>query len=68
MPSPAYLFASIVFSTIGLAAFLYGKKQALAPPLMIGVALMLAPYFLPGTVWLCSVSLALLGALYWLRN
>jgi hypothetical protein len=51
MLTPANLFGAILFGTIGLAAFVYGKKQGLAFPMLFGAALMLYPYFVTQT-WL----------------
>lgn len=54
MPTPAVLFASILFGAIGFVAFRYGKKQGLWRPAIIGVVLMVYPYFVPQT-WLLYV-------------
>jgi hypothetical protein len=43
-----------MFGAIGLAVFIYGKKMALWKPMVIGVALMAYPYFVPQT-WLIYV-------------
>jgi hypothetical protein len=51
MPDPASLFASMLFGIIGLAVFVYGKKQLLWRPMMIGVSLMTYPYFV-SQLWL----------------
>jgi hypothetical protein len=57
MPDPASLFASMLFGIIGLAVFVYGKKQVLWRPMAIGVGLMAYPYFV-SQLWL----LYLIGA------
>ena len=61
---PGQLFLSVVTGTIGLALFIYGKKQARWPQMAVGLALMVYPYFLTGTVPIIGVGLAL-GALLW---
>jgi hypothetical protein len=61
---PGQLFLSVVTGTIGLALFIYGKKQARWPQMAVGLALMVYPYFLTGTVPIIAVGLAL-GALLW---
>ena len=64
MPSAAELFAAILFSTIGFAAFVYGKKSTHVGPMVLGVALMVYPYFI-SELWLVYVlGCALCGALY----
>ena len=63
---PTVLFFSIVIGSIGLALFVYGKKQARAPQLSIGLALMLFPYFTSGARPLIVIASALLLALWWM--
>lgn len=63
MPSAAELFAAILFSTIGFAAFVYGKKSMRVGPMVLGAALMVYPYFI-SEVWLlyvlgCALSVGL---------
>jgi len=43
--NPYNLLAGLIFGTIGLGAFSYGKKLELWQPRAIGVALMVYPYF-----------------------
>jgi hypothetical protein len=68
MPAPASLFASMLFGIIGLAAFVYGKKQMLWRPLVIGVALMAYPYFVAKLWWLYLIGAGLCAALYLWRD
>ena len=60
----ASLFASIVFGAIGFGAFLYGKKQALFKPMLLGIFLMVYPYFISNTLLLYGVGIALTAALF----
>src|SRR3990167_840750 len=46
--SMSTLITAIIFSSIGLAYFVYGKKQCQPVPLVIGILLMVYPYFIPG--------------------
>ncbi|MEQ1592112.1 MAG: hypothetical protein ABL892_06950 [Thiobacillaceae bacterium] len=68
MPSPAVLFASILFGVIGLAAFRYGKQHALWQPLVIGIVLMVYPYFVSQTGLLYGIGAALCVGLYAVRE
>jgi hypothetical protein len=61
---PAWLFLSLVTGAIGLALFVYGKKQARWPQMAAGLAFMVYPYFVAGTTALVAVGLVL-GALLW---
>ncbi len=55
-----YLFLGLVFSSMGLGYFIYGKKQALFMPLICGVLLMVYPYFVPGILLMVLVGLLLM--------
>lgn len=68
LPGPGALFAMLLFSVIGLAAFMYGKKAARWRALAIGVALMVYPYFVDATWLIWSIGLALTAALFLLRE
>ena len=62
------LIAGGLFGIIGFAAFIYGKKQKSAKPMIIGLVLMIYPYFIPNTVFLYLVGTALTAALYFWRD
>ena len=51
--SAAELVAGLLFGSIGLVAFVYGKRQAVWRPMFTGLALMVYPYFVadPRAVW-----------------
>jgi hypothetical protein len=61
MPSidNASLLWGVVFGAVGLAYFIYGKKQAMFVPLFCGIGLMVFPYFVSNTVLLLMVGLVL---------
>lgn len=66
--STAGLIGMIIFSCIGFVAFMYGKKNMEIKPTLIGVLLMVYPYFLKGAVALYLVGIALTAALYFWRD
>lgn len=66
--SPAKVIAYIIFGIIGFVAFMYGKKSALFRPAIIGLALMLYPYFFKGVLAIYLVGIALTLALYFWRE
>jgi hypothetical protein len=43
--SAANLIGRTVFGAIGFVAFVYGKRMSLWKPMLIGIALMVYPYF-----------------------
>lgn len=58
------LLVSMFIGSIGLALFLYGKKQARIPQLVAGIVLMAYPYFI-SNLWLMAGIAAALLALLW---
>ena len=62
------LIAGLVFGTIGMVAFMYGKKEKNYRPLSIGIALMVYPMFISNTVWSIVIGIALTAALYFWRE
>ena len=67
MGSEAWLLWGVVFGSIGLAYFVYGKKQQRFVPLLCGIALMVYPYFISNTVLLVAVGLIISAVPYFLR-
>jgi hypothetical protein len=61
---PLDLFLSIIISSFGLVLFVYGKKQTRAPHMVIGLAYMIYPYFVPSTAWLVGIAVALVLVLW----
>lgn len=49
----------VVFGSIGLGFFVYGKKQSAFVPLLSGIALMAYPYFVSNTYLLVSIGIFL---------
>jgi hypothetical protein len=61
---PTLLILSIFPSTVGLALFIYGKKQHRFPQLLCGILLMVYPYFAGTTATLVGGGVLLLAVLY----
>ena len=68
LPSPAYIFGAIVFGIVGWVAFRRGRRQEKPRTLWLGVALMLYPYLVPGTLWLYLLGAALCAGLWFDRG
>jgi len=62
--SVAGFFASFLVSTIGFSVFLYGKKQVRTPPLVIGIVMMVFPYFISAPAFVYGIGGALLAGLW----
>ena len=65
---PAQILACVIFGAIGTGAFFYGKKQASWPTMLIGIGLMLYPYFVTGTWALYGIGIFLTAALFFWRE
>jgi len=63
-----YLFGTILFSAIGMGAFVYGKKSGLWKPVLLGVVLMVYPYIVPETWMMYAVGTALTAGLFVFRD
>ena len=57
----------LLFGSIGLGYFIYGKKQRAAVPLVCGLALMLFPYFVSNVVLLVGIGVLLCAIPYFFR-
>ena len=59
------LFLGVIFSSIGLGYFMYGKKQKMTMPFIVGIVLMIFPYFIENTM-LLSISGIVLSIIPWI--
>ena len=57
----------MLFGSIGLGYFIYGKKQRAVVPLVCGLVLMLFPYFVSNLVLLVVIGAVLCAIPYFLR-
>ena len=60
----ADLSAELIFGAIGMAAFIYGKKQGRMKTILISIAIMAYPYFVSGTLFLYGLGILLTAALF----
>jgi hypothetical protein len=58
------VIAGLFGSGIGFVLLRYGRKMSRLPHLMIGIVLLVAPYFLPGATSILLVTAGLLGLLW----
>jgi multisubunit Na+/H+ antiporter MnhC subunit len=64
--SPAGLAIGILTGAIGVAYFIYGKRQARFVPLLAGLALCVYPYFVDSVPWSLVIGAALAAAPFFL--
>lgn len=63
----AVLLWGLLFGSIGLGYFIYGRKQSASVPLVCGLALMVFPYFVSNVPVLVGIGIALVAVPYFLR-
>lgn len=61
-----FLFASLIWGSVGSGYFIYGKKQASWPPMAAGLLMMVASYFAGSALLMTLICLALAVAVYFL--
>ncbi len=57
----ASLFIGFMAGVVGVAYFVYGKRQVKFMPMLCGVALCAYPYFVDGLGWTIAIGLVLAG-------
>jgi len=62
------IIGGIIFSIIGWYAFWHGKKEKSWRPMVIGIVLMVYPYFVPNALLAFAIGIALTAALYFWRE
>jgi hypothetical protein len=63
-----YWIANILFGIIGWYAFIHGKREKSWRPMVIGIVLMVYPYFVSNTLLTFAIGIALTAALYFWRE
>jgi len=62
-----WLLWGLLFGSIGLGFFIYGRKQRAIVPLLCGLALMIFPYFVSSTLLVVVIGVVLVGIPYFVR-
>lgn len=63
----SWLLWGLLFGSIGLGFFVYGRKQKAAVPMVCGLALMVFPYFISNTIVLVAIGAMLIAIPYFVR-
>jgi hypothetical protein len=67
MMNVSTLMWGIIFGSIGLGFFVYGKKQKAVIPLLSGIGLMVFPYFISNIYILILSGVVLIALPYFIR-
>jgi hypothetical protein len=68
MPTPSNVMAMLVFGLVGFIAFRSGKRENSIPRILIGLSLLIYPYFFSSGLLLWTVGAGLCAALYAFRH
>lgn len=63
----SWLLWGLLFGSMGLGFFVYGKRQKAIVPLVCGLALMIFPYFVSDTIPLVGIGIMLMAVPYFVR-
>jgi predicted membrane protein len=56
----SWIIWGLLFGSIGLGFFIYGRKQRAVVPFVCGLALMIFPYFVSNTIVLVAIGIVLI--------
>jgi hypothetical protein len=62
-----WLLWGVLFGSIGLGFFIYGRKQSAPVPLLCGIALMVFPYMVTNRLLLVGIGVVLCAIPYFFR-
>ena len=66
--STVNLIGGVIFGSIGFVAFMYGKRMNLWKPMLIGIALMVYPYFVSDDKIMLVIGIFGSTALFFVRE
>lgn len=65
--NPTLLMWSILFGAFGMGYFVYGKKQRSPVPFVVGIVLMVYPYFITNVYLVVLIGVGLIATPYFIR-
>jgi len=68
LTSGSSLVASLIWGSVGMGLFIYGKKQQSQVPLFGGLLLIGVSYFIESALYMSLAAAALLTGIYWLKK
>ena len=58
------LFASLIWGSVGVGYFIYGRKQQEIVPLIAGLVMIAASYVVGSALLMSMISIAIIAAVY----
>jgi len=65
--NPTLLMWSILFGAFGMGYFMYGRRQRSPVPFLVGIALMVFPYFITNVYLVVLIGVGLIITPYFVR-
>jgi hypothetical protein len=62
--NPSFLFASLLWGSIGVGYFIYGKKQQSLSPMVGGIVMIAASYFVGSALLMSLICILVVVAMY----
>jgi hypothetical protein len=59
-----FLFASLIWGSVGLAYFIFGKRQGSWVPMVGGVLMMICSYFVGSALLMSLISVGIMAGVY----
>jgi hypothetical protein len=63
-----FLFASLIWGSVGAGYFIYGKKQQAGVPLVGGLVMIAVSYFVNSALLMSLICLGLMAGVYFLLH
>jgi hypothetical protein len=67
LDSESAIIWGLLFGSVGLGYFIYGRKQRRVIPLLAGLGLMVCPYFVPNAILLVLLCIVFMALPYFVR-
>jgi hypothetical protein len=61
---PSFLFASLIWGSVGAGYFIYGKRQQSFVPMIGGVAMVAVSYFVSSALGMSLICLAVIATVH----
>ena len=66
--SSSFLIASLIWGSVGVGIFIYGKKQRLMIPLFGGIALIAISYLIASALYMSLASIGIIALIWFLHR
>ena len=63
-----FLFASLIWGSIGVGYFIYGRKQQAIMPLMGGILMIAVSYLVSSALWMSLICIGLIVGVYFMMS